>query len=150
MQRPIKFRAIRTDSKQRFGKIVFVEGYLVKTPITAEWNDNNKGGHFFDSGGKGRWCIVTEHGVAHEIDIATVGQFTGLLDRNRKEIYEGDVLASTPEVKFVVIWDDGANSRTVGFFLHKLVTNEYYPITKNQWDMEVIGNRFETPELINQ
>ena len=66
-------------------------------------------------------------------------QFTGLLDKNGKDIYEGDIVTGLDafrELKTAeVIYDDG------GFYpLHE---GEFY------WkDIEVIGNIFDNPELL--
>lgn len=76
--RDIKFRGKRVDG------LGWACGYLVKTPITAEFNAD---GQFFDCG-KGRICIVQD-GVAHEIDPNTIGRFI-CKDDFGDEIYSGD------------------------------------------------------------
>src|ERR1041385_5775693 len=104
--RQIKFRAKRTDGRG------WAYGYFVKTPITAEFNDCH--GAFFDSSSAektewaGRYCIVTDWGVAHEVDRNTLGQHTGIRD-----IYEGDIITNgnilvdgeNPETG-QIIWDE--------------------------------------------
>lgn len=71
-------------------------------------------------------------------------QFTGLLDKNGREIYEGDVLG---------VNDPGDRSRAVvvfheGAFKPQLCVQWATPIFDNDWDdWEVIGNIYENPEL---
>lgn len=75
-------------------------------------------------------------------------QFTGLLDKNGKEIYEGDI------VKYSLDNVEPENGKTDyienvtlegGCFCVDGYTPLYAAI---DWDLEVIGNIYETPELL--
>ena len=68
-------------------------------------------------------------------------QFTGLLDKNGKEIYEGDILQIGPGTNFPVIWGE----KNACFHLG----TEHFYITGGQTKFyEIIGNIKENPELI--
>ena len=81
----------------------------------------------------------------------TVGQYTGLTDKNGKEIYEGDI------VKFEDVsgYKDGCASviwheDSCGYYLENDDDNIYdtlYDFTPS-YQMEIIGNIHENPELL--
>lgn len=79
------------------------------------------------------------------IDPETVGQFTGLLDKNGKEIYEGDILGCPEDNYFL----NKAVIFTEGCFM---VKDEYTTTPMCAIDAQyrtVIGNIHDNPELIS-
>ena len=90
----------------------------------------------------------------------TIGQFTGLLDKNGKKIYEGDIVRHPyvdPIFRDLVESKDGdgVTSEVVfhdGAFVVKYDVNDYIYLdgfTRNG-HVEVIGNIHDNPELNNK
>jgi len=74
-------------------------------------------------------------------------QFTGLLDKSGKEIFEGDIVSNRIHNYSVAFGT--YSGYHAGFYLH-LKDSKYdidYPICPNL-DLEVIGNIYENPELL--
>lgn len=72
-----------------------------------------------------------------------VMQFTGQMDKNGKEIYEGDVCKAPHD-----FGPGGFSERqfTVGWHNERGYQWNYWDLTQ----IEVIGNIYENPELLNQ
>lgn len=89
----------------------------------------------------------------YPVEDNTVGQFTGLLDKNGKEIYEGDILSVCNGSINRVPWMDKPYSVEYkinkGFIMPMFLWNEYGDDCSNttHW-CEVIGNKFDNPELL--
>lgn len=104
------------------------------------------------------------------VDPDTVSQFTGLTDRNGKEIYEGDVLTdefcgigyeeplnylidySNEEAKFIIL--DGGYSHYLGegsqdCYGGFVYTDECRDMSVVS-EMEIIGSIHDNPELLNE
>ena len=80
----------------------------------------------------------------HSINQFDLMQYTGLKDNNGKEIYEGDINSNDNNERSEVVFYAG------GFYLKKNKT-EYQHIGKNApFNLNVIGNIYENPDLISQ
>ena len=106
--------------------------------------------HVIDTCGKGYTgsAIQVQQGVSRpfsvQVDSESVGQFTGLKDKNDKEIFEGDICEDVRGFKFVVVWDDDARflGRGIG------AQQEYIRYVGQEPAVKVIGNIYENPELL--
>lgn len=95
--------------------------------------------------------------VIHEIDPATVGQYTGLVDKNGKRIFEGDIIQYDDNndisnwcrgEKAVVFCLPGRFVARMAPFNEARFTNQNY-INEDFSDVcEVIGNIYDNPELL--
>lgn len=82
-----------------------------------------------------------------EVIPKTVGQYTGRLDKNGKEIYNGDALKSKMCKGYgIVEWDN----EYAGFTPFVWVDDEAYSGEFETEQIEIIGNIYENPELMKK
>lgn len=125
--REILFRGKRVDNNE------WVYGFLSKS------RGNN---HFLSL------CIDhEENGVmlSSIVEPETIGQYTGLTDKNGKKIFEGDIVSTSKEdERGVVRCEDSDAAYVIG-----CDDNIDLSFLENLWgrDVEVIGNIHDNPEL---
>ncbi len=101
----------------------------------------------------------------YEVDLESVGQFTGLCDKNGKEMYEGDILYSEAEdgsnAKSLIGWNEDMTCFGImDEYAYRAQLKGYnFPAFDNQVmdnfrrhcvRFEIIGNIYENPELLKQ
>lgn len=99
------------------------------------------------------WAFIKEYdyenakSITQEVYKETVGQYTGLKDKNGKEVYEGDIIGNDTTYKLLVNIDKGHTC--IKFKNHNTEYNEF--ITQREIDEEeyyILGNIHENPELL--
>ena len=89
----------------------------------------------------------------YKVDEWKVMQFTGLLDCEGKEIYEGDILVRSKNknspFKAIVEWGwGGFRGVTVPYRNHSIPLSEIQTMQGAEYDI-VVGNIYEHPNLLN-
>ena len=135
--REIKFRGKDSFSNEwRYGNLLIIDE---KYNIVEKADISEDGHHFRQEGDRPTW-----------IDEATVGQFTGVYDKNGKKIYEGDIVRASinfhgkeRKIKYEVKFDDDIDNDSFG-----------EPLTMGYclfgYDFEVIGNIYENKDLMKE
>lgn len=130
MKREIKYRGkdLENENSWRYGSlIVYPNGNYVIVEFDKDGNE-----------------------LSYDVDSETVGQFTGLYDKDGKEIYEGDYLKGLGDEIYAVWY-----SKELACYMVDLVVPDSqatdslgcYDIEKY---FEVIGNIHDNPELIKE
>ena len=122
--RKIEFKAVKDD----MSNVIFVFGQLVYDAVGQPRITE------LDSSGKG----LTFHTCLKNTEC----QFTGILDKNEKRIFEKDILKTEDGICQVVFQDGG--------FAYLIRKNETFCPAYN-WhieEIEIIGNSFQNPELL--
>ena len=93
-------------------------------------------------------CKEFTEDVKFIVDIGTVGQYTGLTDKNGTKIFEGDIVKGnkdifTKDLIFTVVFDEYCRWMIVSTYGH-------YLLARNHEDVEIIGNIYDNPELLKE
>jgi len=88
------------------------------------------------------------------VEESTVGQFTGFTDKNGNKIFENDVLWADGSYELTVCWDD-ENAMFYAEYEgtksgHEDDDNDDYVEACDFINYEVIGNKFDNPELLTK
>lgn len=120
MNREIKFRALRADSKG------WVYGDLL-----CNWTIPQ--------------ILSEDDGNEYKVIPESVGQFTGLKDQNGVDIYEGDICSGHCDGNGVITWTDFDGGYD---YVFKDESNVGIWEVKN--NIQIIGDIHENPELLCQ
>jgi uncharacterized phage protein (TIGR01671 family) len=79
----------------------------------------------------------------YSIDPATLGQCTGLRDKNGELIWEGDVVETERGIGYIKWHDKGLTGFLVEFATFRL-------LVKKDYEYNIIGNIHDNPELLQE
>lgn len=142
--REIKFRGKNLNTKE------WVYGDLL------QWNDGETAigvhGQFIDDG----YHFNENYDKTPYVDETTVGQYTGLKDKNGKEIYEGDIISVNGKYPKLIRYIDEWASYCLANLTDldcDLKTRYWQQVSHCWWtdykrEIKVIGNVYDNPELL--
>ena len=128
--REILFRGKRLDNGE------WVEGFYNHLPCGRFGADEHMIQTVLENG---------KIGMLHDIDPSTVGQYTGMKDKNGKKVFEGDIVRKTNEGRHPEIFV--ANIRTCFYTIEEVYYSPFEHFTES-CEYEIIGNTHDNPELL--
>lgn len=151
--RKIKFRGKDIKGNWRYGDLMTIEHFVANSKEKYQIGD-------------------FESSLVYDIDKETIGQFTGLHDKNGKEIYEGDIVKVEHSEYSDELKKDMFNRNYTELIVNKYFRNYSVEIANtycscgvrvknksihfylsqsviNNHNVEVIGNIYENKELLN-
>lgn len=132
--REILFKAKRLDNGE------WVEGSLISTEDNSGFILRSKTKAFIPKG-TNTFCSTE----CYEIDQTTLCQYTGLTDKNGKKIWENDIVRNEEGDIGVVQWFE----EHAAFMIWNKTKNCVYYLAKNDFSkIEIVGNEFDNPELL--
>lgn len=85
--------------------------------------------------------VDKESGIPFSIIKESIGQYTGLKDKNSVKIFEGDIIRDIITNELFEIIYEGHQ-----FIRRNIKKFDFYTLSGNEY--EVIGNKFDNPELL--
>lgn len=134
MNREILFRA-KCFGNWRYGNYV----HFVKKPTNSRCNINYKD-----------FIITNEDDGEHYFpisDLSSLGQYTGLKDKNGVKIFEGDIVIIGEKLKTKVVYYDGAFRMQSEFSPTPTDTTDMGYMMR-EFSVRIIGNIHDNPELM--
>lgn len=139
--REILFRGRTTDCGWKIG--TFISTYLEKMLCT-----DGEARIIPNLAGPPHCGIVTDFGEIFVVERETVGQYTGLKDRNGQKIFEGDIVEGedfNEEAGYGVIRFSGGAFIVESLFSEGTFYTNYYADR-----LTIIGNAYDNPELLKE
>lgn len=98
---------------------------------------------------EGDIIIGNGNGFRFRLDNETIQQFTGLMDKNGKEIYEGDIVICRSDKEYQRYTSEVVIEPMIGFGT-RLGTGSWNGLLSTWLNhgCEVVGNIYENPELL--
>lgn len=111
-------------------------------------------GGFFDGAISSIRQTVTKYGDIYEVVPKTVGQYTGLTDKNGKKIFEGDICKTYFE-SYTHSWEEvGVVTEFCGAYGIESADGKHFRAFINESvytrSHEVIGTIYDNPELLEE
>ena len=134
MNRKIIFRG-KCFGNWRYGNYI----HFVKKPTNSRCNINYKDFIITNEDDGENYYPIT--------DLSSVGQYTGLKDKEGKRIFEGDIVIIGEKLKTKVVYYDGAFRMQSEFSPTPTDTTDMGYMMR-EFSVRIIGNIHDNPELL--